>query len=150
MEVNVKSTHKKKTIKDLVVEIDSLTNRVKLLEEVIKKSEFIEKVNSVCKNINKIENIEPLVQNVDKNEDLMTNKNQNDPIKKNQVLRSFMCKDCKIMFNEKHKLKEHMKMNHPKIIHCKDCEQVFDEYWKLEKHSKDHTNTKKYYCDIFS
>ena len=97
MEVNNGSSQKRKTIKDLLIEIDSINKRVKLLEEVIQNTDCIDKVNSINLKITNKKNVESISLDK-KNQDA-----KKEPIKEknNKVSRSFMCKKCKNIFNWK-------------------------------------------------
>ena len=148
---------KNKTTQD---EIDSLSKRVKLLEDILlENNSLIDKVNNIHSKINKMKNLDSLLERVQNNENLIitlnktTINNQNDsnePLKakNNEVQRAFVCKKCKLTFNGKRLLKEHIKLNHSKTITCNDCSEEFDAYWKLEMHIKDHNKENDYSCDV--
>ena len=82
---------------------------------------MIEKINK--RNENLIINVEQEIQN-NLSSSLEPAKNKND-----EVLNSFKCHKCKVTFTWENNLKEHIKLDHPKIIQCKDCSEVFDDYW---------------------
>ena len=56
------------------------------------------------------------------------------------------CRKCDSTFENKFKLKEHMKANHMQRIKCKVCDDTFSQTYQLETHLKSH-NVETFNCD---
>ena len=59
------------------------------------------------------------------------------------------CVQCDKSFDDKKKLKKHLRETHPRQIKCKSCDKVFSENCELEFHIKtDHVERPEYGCDL--
>ena len=59
------------------------------------------------------------------------------------------CTMCDLKFKERHQMKKHIKMNHPKLMVCSICDDKFTECHKLEEHLMDvHKKKKNFTCSV--
>ena len=155
---------KKKTIKELNVEVEELRKIVKELQNVIKGIKTIENVDvkllakkmenidSKEKIMNKVEKLEnksvetiKMVESVSK-ELKEVKESITESVDKEKESQMFPCKECENVFQQKRELRQHMKKKHVKSKKCSECEQVFNENWLLEKHMKTHDEIETFNC----
>ena len=142
---------KKKTVKDLNVDVSNLALKMKQFEEVIKGVSSLNEVNDLDKKLAaldkneenelRIKNLEMEVTRLNSVVDDLRNTNKEEisnPPKD--------CKVCNQKFNSRKELNLHRKSEHPKQIKCKFCEETFDETYKLEQHLKKH-ESKGFKCE---
>ena len=136
---------KNKTVKELNLEFELLSERVKVLEEKECSEKLTETNNKVdvleeaikvydekIKELDKI--LKAGSKNSDSNGTLMTDK--------------VKCKHCGEHLKSQKFLKEHLKNIHPKNYNCKHCDEIFNSSWELELHLKSHKNVKPQKCNI--
>ena len=136
---------KNRTVKELNVDFELLSERVKKLEERADKNNGdVEKSNTES-----IENVlkgyDEQIERLNRLLDVQTPTKENiNPIE----VQRFKCKVCNENLKCKNDLKEHMKEKHPKVYRCKDCEKSFVKSSDLETHVKRfHCDTTLYKCD---
>ena len=131
------SVLKKKTVKEVSADVDTLEKRFEAYEKSSKRLE--EEQNERIKVLeNKLELSEKIVKHL---EEVIQIKN------KENKLDSFDCKVCKSKFKQKRELKKHIGTEHPKTLICQYCDESFDQSWKLETHLKTHEQAKSFKCD---
>ena len=131
-----KMAKKAKTVKDLNLEIEMLSEKFKKFEEREREKDIkIQCLENTLKNLNdKIKNVEELLQ-VTQSKSIKEGKQSN-------------CKECGKIFSCKTDLTRHIKITHPKEFKCKICEKTFCDSWKLELHSKLHTEILPFKCHV--
>ena len=115
----ISEKNKKKTIKDLEIELSNF-------------KEFVDK--KVSELLSKINILEIKLKN---------NCNDDKTMKQSK----FICKQCDQSFNSNKTLKSHRQKEHPIVISCKVCEDKFSENVKLELHMNIHKIDKQEKCD---
>lgn len=134
---------KNKTVKELNVEFEILSERVRKLEE----KETSENTNKTKSQVEGIEDIlkvyDEKIEKLDKMLEVKLKKN-----KDSETLEKVRCKYCEVQFERRDLLKEHLQKKHPKNYKCDQCGEVFDNSWKLELHLKCHGNVKPFGCDL--
>ena len=137
---------KHKTVKELNLEVENLSERLRKLEENEKRADHTDQTDT------KIEDIENILRSYDKkienlNKILTDFASKKDAEKLNdQVI--YKCKECGRKFDNKNDFSEHIKKTHPKMYNCKMCEENFNESWRLEVHMKSHKEISPLKCNI--
>ena len=154
-------TTKKKTVKDLNVDLVNLAIKVKDLEDLIKRlnplsevKDLDEKVKAMNENVEnnaKIKHIELNVAELSKNNKILKMKIEEMAVNKDNLVKKtkeknlhvnsymeYLCTKCEKTFEKKGKLKDHISEKHPMQIKCKICSETFDKTHKLEVHLKKH------------
>ena len=140
---------KNKTIKELNLDFELLSERVNRLEEdknekrnTSECERKIERIGVVLKKYDEqIDHLKILLEegNAVKN---VTADKKNEP-----EVQSFKCKVCAEMFDCTINLKKHIQKNHAKVYRCKRCENSFVKSSDLEMHIKSiHIDTTQYKC----
>ena len=142
---------KNKTVKELNVEFDLLSERIKKLEE---------KDTKICSETrSKVEEIDDIIKGYDDKIEkldkvLKAQSKQNPPQEASQEVTDkspktgFKCEKCDKSLNSKKELKMHQQLIHPKRIKCQECEQSFVSSIEYEVHMKsNHKEHEQYLCD---
>ena len=139
---------KHKTVKELNIEVENLSERLRKLEEKEETDDTKEDTKT------KFDGIEDMLKGYDRKiseldrtlkearsgkEELRIN--NGNPI-------SFKCKDCDNIFANRNELRKHMRNLHPKVRSCKNCEETFMDNWRLELHMKSHEEIKTFNCEV--
>ena len=150
-------TSKKKTVKDLNVDVVNLAIKVKQLEDQInginhlfKDKDLDEKIKALNVSFENNVNIKlfeqqfaeqknsntamekKLAETTLKMENLSEKTKEKDRDLNIKSSKKYSCRVCNYTAENKSKLRNHIKLNHPKKIKCKDCDEVFSKNWKLE------------------
>lgn len=114
---------KKRTIKSLSQEVDTLKEQIKEIPLLKQKLLELEKILSKLK--------------------------LSEEITEEENLKMINCNHCDETFDQKKKLNKHLREIHPRKIKCKTCDKVFSENCELEVHIKTHhlENT-EYRCNL--
>ena len=107
---------KNKTVKELALDFEVLSEKVKKLEDIAE-------ISNVAVDMNKIEKIEDVLKAYDVQIENLNRLLEVQPQKhkKNEV-ESFKCKVCDANLKCKNDLKTHNHEKHPKVFKCKNCE----------------------------
>ena len=137
-----KMTGKKKTVKDLNVDVINLAVKFKHFEEIMSEiavlKEFkdldkkLEALNRNGENEKKITDLEEEVKRLHSVVNDLKRKEKEEDVPNPEK----DCNLCKAKFNSMKELKAHRKSEHTKQIKCKYCDNMFDENYKLENHLK--------------
>ena len=157
---------KKKTVKELTVEVEELRKIVKELQNVIKGIKTIENVDirmlakkletvdSKEKIMKKVENLEKKSIETIKMVESVSNdlkglkENMKESLDNEKEPQMFKCKECENVFEQKRELTKHIKKKHVKSKKCLECEELFNENWLLEKHMKTHDEIETFNCEV--
>ena len=159
---------KNKTVRELNLEFEILSERVKMLEgksDTDKSSEAIgtiERIEAVCKSYDKqIEHLNKLLEKAetekidaslkckDCEEEFGSKVNLARHIKEHhKKVEVQKCRVCDAVLKSKSDLKKHIQEIHPKVYKCNICDETFSESWKMEKHIKTHESAKISKCNI--
>ena len=117
---------KSKTVKELTIDFEVLSERVKKLE-------VFAEISNGAVNQKKIEKIEDVLKAYDVQIENLNKLLEVQPqkLKKNEV-ENFICKVCDENFKCKKDLKDHNHKKHSKVLKCKRCEKSFDKSSDLE------------------
>ena len=139
---------KQKTVRELNLEVELLSERMKKLEERDTTKNPSEEIN------NKVEEIERLLKvNDQKIKDLdhlllQAQSKLNKSVKKISESNKFECKECCKEFESKNKMSDHIKKNHSQTKKCKFCEETFLKCSDLEEHLQNfHSDATQYECE---
>jgi hypothetical protein len=132
---------KQKNVKELNLEVELLSERLRKLEEKeTTKTPFEDTENKVDKierllNINdqKIKDLDKLLLKAQPKESGRQTINPN----------KFNCKECGKEFVSKNRMSDHIRKTHHKVRKCDNCDDKLEESWKLELHMKTHKNLTK-------
>ena len=116
------STKKKKTVKDLSLELDQVKQEIIFLREYIDsiKADFTLQINDVEKSKTK--------------EDIIRVK----------TTKQYKCFKCDMKFQNKTRLINHIRENHEKLQKCTKCDSTFVKMNELESHMENiHPEEKK-------
>ena len=145
---------KKKTVKDLVSEMEIFESKIKEMERVFEKMKaikLVDKENSVIrkdgsqKQTKLVKKLIELEKKLEEAQDGITIL-ENSPDPKTKKVHS-NCNRCNLTFEKKNDLKVHQIAVHPKQLNRDFCDQTFELKWKLETHLKTHKQSMKYPCD---
>ena len=142
---------KKKTVKDLNVDVINLAVKFKHFEETLvgmtllkEFKDFDNKLLALDNNAENEKKIRYLEKEVHR---LNTVVNDLKTQKEEEISKSIIeCNVCKDKFSSKKDMKVHKNSVHRKEIKCKYCEETFDENFKLEIHLEKHVS-KEYNCE---
>ena len=165
---------KKKTNKELNEDVEALTDKVKVLENLVK--DLTVKINlkdSFCANKNdkiieeKIEKIEfrlneviKIDEKITKDKSIQCDKCEYSCLKRNEIKQHQKekhikvsdvkkCNKCDKTFKENHELENHLKTEHEiENFKCDKCDKTFVLKWRLRKHMSVHETTK--YCHYYN
>ena len=142
---------KKKTVKDLNVDVINLAVRFKNFEEIINGITRLNDFKDIDKKLDALnkneENEKKIADLVDEVKRLKAVVNDLKDQKREEIVKKVLdCNVCKETFNSRNELNAHRKSKHTKQIKCQFCEETFDENYKLENHLIKH-ETKGYKCD---
>ena len=141
-------TKKNKTVKELNLEFELLAERVTRLES----KDATENNKNMERSEKKIKRFEDILRTYDdKINELDKLINQKTEIRTNGKRgeeQSLDCRVCGEQFKGQKKLREHIKIKHPKVYACKECELTFSVSWKMEKHTKTHENVELFKCNV--
>ena len=135
-----------KTVRELNLEVELLSERIRKLEEKDVTINLDEDTK------NKIGELERLLkandENIKKNDILLVQAQSKlgESIKAKSD--SYKCKECGKEVENKNILVKHIKKGHPKMLHCANCDETFQESWRLELHMKSHGNLSPFKCDL--
>ena len=146
---------KKKTVKDLNVDVVNLAMKVKHLEDTIKGmnnlfdvkdlDQKVKAFNESFEHNDKMKHLEQKVAELRKCNTILDQKIVETALKleKTKDLNAkksmeYYCTKCDKKFDKKGTLNDHISDNHPKQIKCKVCSETFDKTHKLEVHLKSH------------
>ena len=152
---------KKKTVKDLNVDVFNLAIKVKHLEDTVKGfnhlcevkdlDEKMKSLNNIFDNNTKTKYLEQKVEELRKSNIMFEKLLEENALKMESLakidrekvlnvnsLDEYSCTNCDNKFDKKRKLNEHISEKHPKEIKCKVCSETFDKTHKLEVHLKKH------------
>ena len=133
---------KNKSVKELNLDFEALSERVKKLEGLTEKCDVgVEK--------NKIERIEDILKAYDeKIEKLNRLLEVQPPIDKDNEVQNFRYNVCGENLKSKIDFKKHIQENHTKVYGCKDCDNSFEKSSDLEMHVKRfHGDTTLFKCE---
>ena len=143
---------KKKTVKDLNVDVINLAVKFKHFEEIMSEitvlKEFkdlnkkLEALNRNGENEKKITDLEEEVKRLHSVVNDLKRKEKEEDVPNPEK----DCNLCKAKFNYMKELKVHRKSEHTKQIKCKYCDDMFDKNNKLENYLQKHEK-KGYKCD---
>ena len=136
-------TKKNKTVKELNIEFELLSERVKNLESK-------DSTTSISKE--KVDGIEEIIKQYDDKikhlDQLLNVAKKRETSDECESISGFKCNECGNCFERQPDLKEHKKKNHQRVYRCNRCEETFLESWMMEKHLKTHGNAKVFKCNI--
>ena len=135
---------KNKNVKELNLEFELLSERVKKLEQKDK--------NQVSEENVKIAGFEVILNSYDEkikhlNRLLEDGNSKRNQIDDNRSLQNFRCKICDKNNKSKAELKKHVQEKHSKVYQCKNCKSSFVKSIDLERHVKtSHLDTTQHEC----
>ena len=130
-------TNKKKTIKELTVDLDRMSERVLKLERLVVEYN----INEVTE---KIDKFETLIKGYDKK---IKNTKDGGLNGKSHGFRK-TCNNCGLVLVEGNSIQKHKKEKHGLTFKCKLCKLTFVESWKMEEHLKSHVDADINKCSI--
>ena len=139
---------KQKTLKELNLEVESLSERLKTLEEKDTTKNPSEDTK------NKVEEVERLIKiNDQKIKDLdrmllQAQSKLDESDKKKSDINKLNCKECGKEMESKNSMSDHIRKHHPKLHNCDNCDEKFNDSWRLELHKKTHKNITPLKCNI--
>ena len=153
----VKQSEKKKTVKELNVDVERLEKRLKALEDLINGVKALEDINveelaKKMKNLDKQSNASKELKTLEKKVDQSEKKidelvKRVDDKSNEKKVDSLKCKKCDKSFSDNSDLSKHVLVSHNKLKECKLCEQKFPLNVDLEVHLKTHEEKESFPCN---
>ena len=145
---------KKKTVKDLNIDVVNLAKKFKDFEELLKRITILTDIKDLEEKIVALNENDEFNRKVKTLEEVvLKHTNILNDLKKENTKKiadeSFQCIVCNKKFGTREEIKAHKKKSHPKQSKCNYCEEVFDQSHKLEKHLETHKK-KDLKCKICS
>ena len=136
---------KNKNVKELNLEFENLSERIKILEEKdasnLVTSDKVDGIEDILKQYDdKIKSLDELLKQAEiKKDEHLINKSKEQKVK---------CRDCGKEFDKKEFLKEHIKENHKQNFNCNFCQEIFVKCSEMEEHLKKmHNDATQYKCE---
>ena len=156
----VKSSEKKKTVKDLNIEVENHENKINNIEEILNGIKLLESIDvlEVVDKLKKLEDEFKLSKRVEQLENKLSEakleiRQLNEALQEKQNKIEVQpkvkskCVKCDIELENQTLLKKHISEKHRIMKECDVCNEMFSKNFELEIHLKAHAESKSFKCD---